>query len=279
MSREPCSGVEPLVADRVEAVMPAEGIEPGPRECHDAQPDRLRVDFIYAEARPRSIALEITGIWDGWHLGGVTAADRLTNRLSKLAEREELGAWLVAVRTDARLKGLEPEIANVIRDAQPNRERMLATNDQIRPGNYTAGDLARLPTRAAERRFMEAHERLKQMGLEEVKPVRAAKEHAVAVLPTTGVRSIGSFTEFLKDAVTDNATKLGEAADHEGHLAIYVERFDASRDPDVTRPPTSPPEVDVIWVVHRYSDDDGRNTVWVARRGDTDWRVYAAEDS
>ncbi len=30
--------------------MPGEGIYPGPRECHDAQPGRLRVDFAYQEA-------------------------------------------------------------------------------------------------------------------------------------------------------------------------------------------------------------------------------------
>jgi hypothetical protein len=79
-TREPdqCSGIEPLVADRVEQVMPSERIEPGPRECHDALKGRLRVDFVYSEAQPRSIALEVTGIWDGWHLGGVTAADRPT---------------------------------------------------------------------------------------------------------------------------------------------------------------------------------------------------------
>lgn len=198
MSRDPCSGIEPLVADRVEAVMPAVGITPGARKCHDARPGQYRVDFIYPDAIPRRIALEVTGLWDGKHRAGVRFADGVTERLSELAERERLGAWVVAVRTDEDLRALEPEIAKVIRHAQPNRERMLATNNQIRPGHYSASDLARLPTRAAERRFMDEHERLKRMGLVEVKPVHAGKEHVVAVLPATGVRTVGLFDELLQ---------------------------------------------------------------------------------
>ena len=61
--RGPCSGVEPEVADRVESVMPAQGITPGARVCHDAQTDEhLRVDFVYPDARPRPLALEVTAI-------------------------------------------------------------------------------------------------------------------------------------------------------------------------------------------------------------------------
>jgi len=274
MSREPCSGIEPLVADRVEAVMPAEGIAPGRRECHDAQPGRCRVDFVYPGAIPNRIALEITGIWDGRHRAGVRFADGLTERLSEIAEREGLGGWLVAVQTGLDLRALEPEIAKVIRDAQPNRERMLATNDQIRPSHYTASDLARLPTRNAERRFMNEHERLKRMGLEEVKPIRAGREHVIAVLPITDVRSIGPFDDLLQQAVDDNAAKLGEAVGYERHLAVYVLRFDASTSPDLTAPPRFPPEIDVVWVVHRYRDETERHTVWVARRADPEWRVH-----
>lgn len=87
VAREPCSGVEQAVADRVEEIMPAEGITPGPRECHDAQPGRLRVDFVYARARPRPIAMEVTMLTLGWHRAGVKEADRLTGRLTALAER------------------------------------------------------------------------------------------------------------------------------------------------------------------------------------------------
>src|SRR6266581_6286382 len=92
--KPPCSGNEPSVADRVEAVMPADGIEPGSRERHDAQPDRLRVDFVYPKARPRSIAMEVTALVAGGDYAGARAADWLTGQLTKIAENEGLGAWL-----------------------------------------------------------------------------------------------------------------------------------------------------------------------------------------
>jgi len=108
IAKQPCSGVEQAVADRVEDVMPAEGITPGPRECHDAQPGRLRVDFVYSQAQPKPMAMEVTMLTLGWHRAGVKEADRLIGRLSSLSEREGLGAWLVTVRTDSNLKALEP---------------------------------------------------------------------------------------------------------------------------------------------------------------------------
>jgi hypothetical protein len=43
--------------------MVAKGIEPGERECHDAQSrEHFRVDFIYPNAKPRPVALEISSI-------------------------------------------------------------------------------------------------------------------------------------------------------------------------------------------------------------------------
>lgn len=255
--------------------MPAEGIEPGPRECHDAREGKLRVDFVYPEASPQPIALEITGIWDGKHRGGVRRADRATVNLSEIAEREQLGAWLAAVRTDENLRDLQPEILNVIRTARPNRERMLRNDEQIRPGQYTANDLARLPSRKAERRFMEAHDRLKQMGLVEVKPIHGRREHVIAILPMTSVRDVVGFGDDLENAIEDNARKLGEADRYEHHLAVYVERFNASRSSDLTPPPHLPDEIDVLWVVHQWRDHDERYPTWVVSRGDTEWRVDA----
>jgi len=86
-------------------------------------------------------------------------ADGLTETLSRIAENEELGAWLVTVRTDRPLKPLEGEIAKVLRDAQPNRQRLLDEDGQIRPGHYTADDLLRL-TKKQARAFVNrsAHE-------------------------------------------------------------------------------------------------------------------------
>lgn len=276
--KQPCSGVEPVVAERVEAVMPSEGITPGHRECHDAQPGHLRVDFVYPDAAPRPIALEITMLTLGEHRAGVSAAEALAIRLSEVAERERLGAWLVTVRTiDTNLRALEAEIIKVLRDAQRVREKLLREDGQIRPGHYTTDELHALPNEEARRRFAAEHKRLKEMGLQEMKPVAAEREHVVGVLPLTGWFDIGSFTEELQQAVNDNAEKLGEAKGLEHHLAVLVDRFDASTYPELTDVPHFAPELDVAWVVHRWRHGETWRAVWVVRVGDISWRVYGHE--
>jgi hypothetical protein len=172
MRRGPCTGVEPLVADRVEQVMLAEGIAPGTRECHDAQPGRLRVDYVYPIARPRPIALEVTMLTLDWHRAGVHQADLLIERLSRAAETENLGAWLVTVRTNAsRVMSLEPEILAVLEAAQVNRERLVAEEGDIRQGHYTSEDLLALGSDDARRRFAAEHKRLRDLGLVSFKPL------------------------------------------------------------------------------------------------------------
>lgn len=211
---------------------------------------------------------------------GARAADELSCRLSKTAEAEKLGAWLVAVRTDSSLlRTLEPEIAKVLRDAQPVREKLLRSNEQIRPGHYTSDELLALPNDGARAAFAAEHKRLKDMGLEELKPVRASREHVVGVLPLTGWREIGSFPDDVQHAVDDNAEKLGEAGRLEHHLTVLVDRFDASTLVEITCVPILPPEIDVVWVLHRWKHGEDWRAVWVARRGDADWRVFAVGGS
>lgn len=227
--------------------MPAEGIEPGSRECHDAQKGRLLVDFVYPDARPRPIALEVTSIVDDAFLAGAKATDAAIGRLTALAEKEKWGSWLVVVVAIERVKRLEPIIADVIRDALPMREKLLARGWGIRPNPYTSDDLLRLPSRKAQRKFIERHREVKAMGLEEVKPVESKLANVVAVLPFSGTRVFGPFNDELALAVGDNAKKLGYAQGLERHLAVLVDRFDLLPDPDTTPPPTFPPVLDCLW--------------------------------
>lgn len=119
MGREPYSGFETLVADWLEAVMQAEGITPGTRECHDARPHRHRVDWFYPEALPRPFALEVTSIVAAVDRSGGSAM-ALGRRLTALAEEEGLGAWIVSLRTDRDVGTIAPEVAKILRDAQPS---------------------------------------------------------------------------------------------------------------------------------------------------------------
>jgi hypothetical protein len=150
--------------------MSAEGIEPGPRECHDAQKGHLKVDFVYSAAQPRPLAFEVTAIVDAAFLAGAKATDAAIGRLAALAEKEKWGAWLAFVVAIEKVKELEPIIADVIRDAIPMREELLARGWGIRPNHYTSDDLRRLSSKKAERAFIERHRQIKAMGLEEVLP-------------------------------------------------------------------------------------------------------------
>jgi hypothetical protein len=272
MTKEPCSGFEPLVADRVEEVMPAEGILPGSRECHDAQPGRRHVDWVYPDAHPRPLALEVTSIVAPADIKGSHAALALEARLTEAAKSEELGAWIVNVRNDADLRRLEREIVKVLHDAQPNRERLLATDGYIRPGWYTDRDLLRL-RRSQWAGYIAEHERLKGIGLIELKPIRAGGEHIVFVMASrTGL--VGSFTDELGRAVGAKAKTLARDQDLERHLGVLVERWDVSNEPAQTPVPEIPAEIDILWVVHRWKRGLDWQPVWVTRRGEAEWRVY-----
>lgn len=268
----PCSGIEPEVADRVESVMPAEGITPGARVCHDAQKNHLHVDFVYPDARPRPLALEVTAIVSPEDMKGTRASIELSERLSRTAGAEKLGAWLVTARLDRDFRRLEPEIVKVLRDAQPIRRRLLESDGFIRPGYYSSDDLLRLP-RDRWDAFIAEHNRLKEFGLEEVKPMESKREHAVHVLPYRSAM-IGSFDAELRERIASKADVLGKVGELERHLAVLVHRWDVSNDPRSTPVPPLPPTVDALWVVHRWQQDLDWHPVWFAGRGQTTWRTY-----
>lgn len=275
MGREPCSGFETMVADRLELVMPAEGITPGPRECHDAQPGRHRVDWIYSEARPRPFALEVTSIVAAVDRAGTSEILDLGERLTAYAEEEELGAWIVALRTDGDVRLIEPEVREILRDAQQVRERLLATGGFIRPGWYTSEDLMRLPRREWST-YTAEHERVKALGIEDLTPIRSERENVVHVLPSRGDLVV-SFTPELAGALEAKREVLGLVGDHEHHLGVLLERWDRSNEPEDTPVPEIPEEIDVLWIVHAWRQGFAEYPVWAARRGNTAWRLYAAE--
>jgi len=262
-----------MVADRLEAVMPAEGITPGSRECHDAQPDRHRVDWIYPAARPRAIALEVTSIVAAVDRRGDSAIMALGKRLTALAVEEGLGAWIVALRTDRPVKAMESEIIQILRDAQVNREGLLREGGFIRPGSYTSDDLMRLP-REQWGAYIAEHDRVKSLGIDDLTPIQSERENVVFVLPSRGA-VIESFAPELLHALEAKREVLGLEHDLEGHLGVLVERWDRSNEPEETPVPEIPAEIDVLWIVHvwRQGFEQGY-PVWVARRGETTWRVY-----
>lgn len=272
---DPCSGNETTTAEQIEPLMRTEGIEPGKRECHDARPGEFfRVDFVYPNAKPRPIALEISSVTAGGDKAGPKVTDGMMKRLSEIAHNEDLGAWLVVVNTEMNLKELEPEILNILRD-RAAREELLRTGKEIWLGHYTADDLLALGRESKQQEFMALHERLRSMGLVSIKPVEGEAEFLIAVLPVTSVREVVGFGPFLDAVVEDNAKKLGETgSEYEHHLGVIVDRFDASDFPHLTPPPELPADVDVLWVVHRWRHGSDTRFAWRLARGDKEWSVY-----
>lgn len=257
------------VAEQVEAALCAEGSDPGTRERHDARPGRLRVDYRYPDALPPFV-LEVTTIDDGAHRSGMSAAEKLTRRLSAIAERDKLGAWIVAVETTKRIDRLEDDILELI-----GEELARPSSKYRRLNSYGWEDLARLPSDEARARFVARERRLRDAGIAEVSRIpEPTREHAVWVLPTTDVRIIGSFADWLQATIDDNAAKLAEAEGDEHHLGVLVLRFDASTFPEETPVPDLPGGVDVLWVVHVWGARHA--AVWRARRGEKSWAILPA---
>ena len=146
---------------------------------------------MYPDALPRPLALEVTAIVASQDEAGSRESVALSERLTKAAEVESLGEWLVAVRLDADYRMLEPEILTILRQAQPDREQMLADGGFIRPGWYTSQDLAKL-AQSQWSSFIAEHERLKKLGLEDVTPTRSERENFIGVLPMRPTSSADS---------------------------------------------------------------------------------------
>jgi hypothetical protein len=240
-------------------------IEPGTRECHDAQPQRLRVDFAYPDAKPSPIALEVTSVRDSAHLAGVPAALQAQERLSRVAEQESLGSWLASVVATRNLKTLEREILELVR-----------VGHAILPGHYTVDDLMAQSSDAERQAFMQRHDDLKQKGLQGLERWPSKRENAVWILPMSGVRMIGGFPNDLQAVVDDNAAKLAGVQGYEHHLAVLIGRFDFSGEPQETTVPSFPEEIDRLWIVPSWATGDERIGVWSALRGGATWQLLDA---
>jgi hypothetical protein len=196
----------------------------------------------------------------------------LGERLTELAEREKLGAWIVALRTDRHVRAMEPEIAKILRDAQQIRGRLAATDGFIRPGFYTSDELMRLPRREWSS-YVAEHHRVKELGIVELKPISSERENVIRVVPSR-TDTIPGFSPELLEVLEAKREVLGQETDLERHLGVLVERWDRSNEPEDTPVPEIPPEIDSLWIVHSWRQGLDQYPVWVARHGDAAWRVY-----
>lgn len=253
--------------------MPAEGITPGERVCYDARKGPIRVDWVYPDARPRPLALEVTAIVASEDEAGSRESVRLSERLTEAAEAEGLGSLVVAVQIDRDFRLLQREILDIIRKKQSEREQMLAEGTSIRPGYFT--DLGKVPTDRLGA-YIAEQERLKELGLNSVTPIAWKRENYIGVLPGRA-DVVRGFDEELRERLDAKADVFGEVGDLQRHLAVILLRRDVSGDPDSMAVPELPPTIDILWVVHRWTYGRDRPEIWVARRGSSSWSVHVQE--
>jgi hypothetical protein len=72
----------------------------------------------------------------------------------------------------------------------------------------------------------------------------------------------------MKPSVTPGTTSSGISA-------FLVDRWDVLNESGATPLPQIPEEIDFLWVVHRWEQGYDWLPTWVARRGETTWRVHA----
>jgi len=95
------------VAEVVEALMQRLlDYEPGPRIRHDAGPGRLAVDFVYDDAQPTAIALEVTSMVNHTLRATLAAVERHNRNEGEAGESREL----VVVDEWERVKDLDSAV-------------------------------------------------------------------------------------------------------------------------------------------------------------------------
>jgi hypothetical protein len=170
------------------------------------------------------------------------------------------------VETTRHLRRLEQAILELVREERTRPPRGYRGFD-----NYTSDDLIALPDDHARRRFIDREREIRELGIVELNRIpKPARPNLIALLPMTGMRVIDSFSDWLQEAIDDNAAKLGEVDGHERHLGVLVVRFDASTFPTETPLPELPPEVDVLWIVHGGRSRPGSRVVCAPWRRQVD---------
>lgn len=196
------SELEEFVAGVVEGLCERDLGNPlGPRTRRDARDGSgLRVDFTYDASDPPG-ALEVTSLRREDLMSAHDAAVALDAALSEVADREDLGSWLVGVTSDARIKDLRPDILRLIREGRTD----------FWPGDYTHVDLQRESEAGTLDHFLEEHRRLSALGLKRLVRYGTAEGRVMFMVITAGW-GISGFSPLVETAVAANAEKLAEAS-------------------------------------------------------------------
>lgn len=222
-------------------------VVPGPRTRKDATDGSdLRVDFVYEDASPGPLALEVTTIPMGELKAAHAAGDKWSRSLDDRVKSERLGHWDLFLSAHIQVKDHLNEIIEVIQSAPDQAYRDPA-------GRFR---------------------------LWRAQPESAGEEHGVQFMGVmTRGFAIEGFSQELLQTVMDNAEKLNEARPRQTHLIVQV-GLSRSPDPTFTLVPSEPDALEVlsavdwIWVVFSTGGEGmgDRPWAWWAQPGDYEWR-------
>lgn len=237
---------------RFEMVLHSEGIMLGPWERPDPP------DFVY-DRDPPGTALEITRLVakSVVELSGLLL--KLEQRLTRLAEAEDLGCWMIAIREGSTVKTLEPAIRVFLRKHREASVATFASWDSKLDAEPLPDELVQLGLQAA----------LKMPG-----------DPVINVMPqvSDGSAPMSGFSKELADCVTNKDPVLSKARPRMTHLAVVVEDSRFLADPYLSPPPPSLTEaeaIDVLWVFLSDFIEPRRTgyRVWRVRRGEAAWEL------
>jgi hypothetical protein len=224
------------------------------------EPEPITVDFVFGQARPRPMAIEVTRLVSQVELAGSSAMDRhLTDRLNGLARAEGLGHWQIHVDIGADQK----VIADVASDC-------MRQGIEIPPGGYTSDEL--LAAEPVERADLVArHRSAHDAGILFLHRLDGDENKVAVGGQSSGVKPILGFGRALQQTIDAKSAQLEAARPMETHLAVDVWRWDFAGEPDETLPPQLPAAIDQVWILHRWAGIRSQPNLWWARRDAFGW--------
>lgn len=242
-----------LIAGRLEL----EGVELGD---YEHEPDGLTIDFVFPDAVPVPLAIEVTRLVSPVEFAGSDAMIRwLSDPLNDLTENEALGEWLLHVEIEADHREIQRLVLEYMR-----------AGFQIRSDGYTSDDLLALDPPDREE-LVSRYRTAADTGILFLHR-REGMDHRISVGgQSSGVRPIVGFTDALRQTIEAKVPQLAQARHLQTHLAVEVLRWEFSSDPTQTAPPSIPSEIDCLWVLHRWDRGSMWPNLWWADLGSTEW--------
>ena len=230
------------------------------------EPNPPTVDFVYEDAQPEPLAIELTMLVEPKEAAGFKAMMKhLADPLNEMAEREEWGSWHLSVASPGYYKDLAPVVVELIQQGF-----------EVKPDGYSSERLRQEEERGTLDEFLTTYRAAKEAGILFLfrSPGRG---NSVSVGSMTTTNVITGFSAALQQTVFGKAKQLRQARPRQTHLVIDVVQWDFSGDVAETGPPSLPASIDRVWVLHRWAHRPELPNLWWVDRSGNRWATATVE--